>query len=159
MSGARAAVLTALLMLVAAPAHAQWLNIGVKGGVNVATQQISGGGSGPGVQPRVGVVAGCPGQIWRNSRARQMGVGPAKLYQNPPHHPGRHGAKMRPVVPRHSPQAGQADVGFIDERGGLQNMARALFTQMPMGDLSKLGIDQLYRLVEGILIAGHPGMK
>jgi hypothetical protein len=58
MSGARGAVLAALLMLAAAPAHAQWLNIGVKGGVNVATQQISGSGSGPSVQPRVGVVAG-----------------------------------------------------------------------------------------------------
>jgi hypothetical protein len=58
MSGARGAVLAALLMLAATPAQAQWLNIGVKGGVNVATQQISGGGSGPGPQPRVGVVAG-----------------------------------------------------------------------------------------------------
>lgn len=58
MRGVRGAGLTALLMLAASPAHAQWLNLGVKGGVNIATQQISGGGSGPGPQSRIGVVAG-----------------------------------------------------------------------------------------------------
>ena len=76
MSGARGAVLAALLMLAAAPAHAQWLDIGVKGGVNVATQQISGGGSGPGPQSRVGVVAGVfdtlPAFSWLDVQAEAL---------------------------------------------------------------------------------------
>ena len=76
MSGARGAVLAALLMLAAAPAQAQWLNIGVKGGVNVATQQISGGGSGPSPQQRVGVVAGVfdtlPAFSWLDVQAEAL---------------------------------------------------------------------------------------
>ena len=76
MSGARGAVLAALLMLAAAPAQAQWLNIGVKGGVNVAAQQISGGGSGPSPQQRVGVVAGVfdtlPAFSWLDVQAEAL---------------------------------------------------------------------------------------
>lgn len=58
MSRLRHALLAALALSIASPAHAQWLNLGVKGGVDLATQQISGGASGPGPQSRVGVVAG-----------------------------------------------------------------------------------------------------
>jgi hypothetical protein len=54
----RYTALAALALSVASPAHGQWLNLGVKGGVNFATQQISGGAAGPGPQSRVGVVAG-----------------------------------------------------------------------------------------------------
>lgn len=49
----------ALALLCAQPAAAQGLTLGVKGGVNVATQRNSGGDdAGPGLQSRVGLVAG-----------------------------------------------------------------------------------------------------
>jgi hypothetical protein len=65
----RAAVLAASISLTAvAPANAQWLNLGVKGGVDLATQRISGAavvtpvsgssGSTPTPQQRVGIVVG-----------------------------------------------------------------------------------------------------
>jgi ABC-type amino acid transport substrate-binding protein len=54
----RIATLAALLMLAASPAHAQWINLGVKGGIDIATQQITGGSSGAAPQDRIGVVAG-----------------------------------------------------------------------------------------------------
>jgi hypothetical protein len=48
-----------IFVLAAAPARAQWLNLGAKGGVDFATQRISGGGgSGPAPKQRIGFVAG-----------------------------------------------------------------------------------------------------
>lgn len=53
------ALAASIVVLAAAPARAQWLNLGAKGGVDFATQRISGGtGSGPGPTQRIGFVAG-----------------------------------------------------------------------------------------------------
>jgi hypothetical protein len=61
------AVATAIVLTAAAPARAQWLNLGAKGGVALATQSISGGvptpasgsgGSTPSPKQRAGLVAG-----------------------------------------------------------------------------------------------------
>jgi len=46
------------VLLCASPAFAQGFTFGVKGGLNVATQDISGVGSGVSLSPRIGLVAG-----------------------------------------------------------------------------------------------------
>jgi ABC-type amino acid transport substrate-binding protein len=46
------------VLLAASPARAQWLDLGAKGGVDLATQQITGTGSATTPRPRIGLVAG-----------------------------------------------------------------------------------------------------
>jgi Outer membrane protein beta-barrel domain len=55
----RLALAASIVVLAAAPARAQWLNLGAKGGVDFATQRLSGGdGSSPAPKQRIGLVAG-----------------------------------------------------------------------------------------------------
>jgi len=53
------------------------------------------------------------------------------------------GAEMSTVIPRYVTEPHQAQIDFLDERTGLQEVPGALLTHLARGDLVGVGIDQL----------------
>jgi len=64
---------------------------------------------------------------------------------------------MRPIVPRHVGEASQPEISLVDERGGLQRMARPLRAEMPGRDRAKLRVDEGEEPLECTVVPLLPG--
>src|SRR5215510_10388155 len=71
----------------------------------------------------------------------------------------RYGEEVRTILPLNIFLIYQPQVCFVDERGGLQRMARALTIHMALRHPPQFLINQRHQLVEGILISASPGAE
>ena len=76
--------------------------------------------------------------------------------QDAPHQLRRDAEKMSAVLPLHVLLIYQPQVGFIDQRRGLQSVAGAFAAHVTAGELSQLGVDQRQQLIERRLVAVAP---
>ncbi len=61
-------------------------------------------------------------------------------------------AEMRTVLPIHLLALDQADVGFIDERAGLQFVAGSFAAQIVMRHAAQFVVNQWHQLVGGLRV-------
>jgi hypothetical protein len=50
----------------------------------------------------------------------------------------------------------EADVRFVDERGGLERVSLALATELPRGDAAEFGVHRLHEQRQGRRVAVGP---
>ena len=72
------------------------------------------------------------------------------------HHTSGHGEEMRAVLPRDRLPVDQTDIGFIDERRGLQAVPDALSRHAASRDLVQLLMNQRDQLLAGSHVAFAP---
>ena len=86
-------------------------------------------------------------------------VTPRMLHQNAPHHLGRNREEMRAILPLHALVIHQAHVGFIDQRGGLQAVPRALALHVAARQTAQFVINDGSQLFERALVSAAPGAE
>ena len=85
---------------------------------------------------------------------------PRMVHQDAAHHLRRHGKEMRAILPLHARVVGQAHIGFVDQGGRLQAVARALATHVVAGQTMQLGIDDGRQPASNrMLVAVAPGAE
>src|SRR6185369_3510031 len=79
-----------------------------------------------------------------------------KVNEDAPHNLRGHAEEVRAVLPAHCFPVDQADVSFVDERGGLQEMVRALAAHVALGEPVELSMNERREFFEGFLLAVAP---
>lgn len=85
-------------------------------------------------------------------------LGSRVVHQDVAHDASGHGEKMNAVFPIHV-RLHQAQVRFVDERGGLQCVIRSFGLQAAPGDRLELGLYQRHELIQGFIITAAPLRK
>jgi hypothetical protein len=81
-------------------------------------------------------------------------LAPGVLDQDTPHRFGGGGEEVFPGVPvLRVVHAGQAQVGFVDQRRGVEGLARLLLRQLLGGQPAQLVVDQRQELLGGVGVA------
>jgi hypothetical protein len=70
-----------------------------------------------------------------------------------PHHDRCQADELRAILPVDALLVDQPQVGFVDERGRLEGMVRALPSQVAGGDPAKLVVDERQHPLAGVLVA------
>lgn len=78
---------------------------------------------------------------------------PRVIYQDLPHHAGRHRQKVIAAVPIRGPRPEQADVGFIHQACSLQSMRTALSAHPPGSQTAQLGFDDAHQFGASLFVA------
>lgn len=81
---------------------------------------------------------------------------PGVIYQNSPHELRRDTIKLGPVLPARILLIDETQIGFIDERGGLQCVSDALFPQVVPGQPAQLAVNERHQLIKRLLVASTP---
>src|SRR6266567_3173753 len=76
-----------------------------------------------------------------------------------PHHIGGDREEMRPVAPVDTVNIDQPQIGFIDQRGSLQGIARAGFSPVAAGNLVQLAVNERDQLLLRGEVAACPGLQ
>ena len=80
-----------------------------------------------------------------------------KVYEDAAHHPRRHREEVGAVLPLHLADVGQTHIGFIDERGRLQRMARSLVAHISPREPPQLFVDQWRQPLQRGFVPSTPG--
>ena len=75
------------------------------------------------------------------------------IYQNVAHDLGGQGEEVRFVLPVNRILTGQLQIGFVDERGGLQGMLRAFGLKLPCGYPPQIVINQRHQFPERLRLS------
>src|SRR5262245_25577595 len=86
-----------------------------------------------------------------------VATGAGVIHEDASHDAGRDGEKMRAVVPRDRLAVYEAEIGLVDERGGLEAVARPLAGHAAPRDVSELLVDERNQLRKGSFVALPPG--
>ncbi len=78
------------------------------------------------------------------------------VHQHPAHDLGGHCIEMRPILPPGTLPGSQAEVGLVDERGGLEQVSGAFTPHLPDGHAVELALDQWRECFERAFIALGP---
>ncbi len=78
------------------------------------------------------------------------------LDQNLAHEIGGHAEEMSPVLPIDLGLVDEPHIGFVDQRGRLQGMARPFPAQMMIGQPAQLSIDERQQVIERAAIPFAP---
>jgi hypothetical protein len=79
--------------------------------------------------------------------------------QDPPHQPGCQRQEVRATLDLHPIDVRQAQIRFVHERGGLQDVPRPLGAQLGPGHTTELVVDRRRQPLERAVVAGLPGPK
>jgi len=74
-----------------------------------------------------------------------------------PHGPRGQRKEMCSVLPVDTPGVNEAQVGFVDERGGLQVVARRLLAHPGVGNLAEFSVDERRQARKRTIVASPPG--
>ena len=74
--------------------------------------------------------------------------------ENAPHDIRSNAEKVRPIFPRHSLLAEEAQVGLVDERSGLQRMIAAFAREKTRGQIAQFTVHCARQGFAGVAIAG-----
>lgn len=80
---------------------------------------------------------------------------PRVLHQDPAHHACRDAEKMRAILPVHV-GLDQPQIGFMNQRCGLQRMSRGLTPELPPRQPAQLRIDERNQPVVGLIVPEPP---
>src|SRR6202522_71692 len=81
---------------------------------------------------------------------------PRVIHQNAAHDPRSDREKMSPVLPLRLVLGAQAEIGFVNQRGGLQGMSLAFAPQMVVRQTAQLLIDDWCTLLQRASISPVP---
>jgi hypothetical protein len=82
-----------------------------------------------------------------------------EIDQDAPHQLRRHREEMRAILPPHLARINQPQIGLVDQRRGLQRVARLLAVHVVSGQSAQLFINQRHELLQRQLIASAPGQQ
>jgi hypothetical protein len=80
----------------------------------------------------------------------------AVVHEDAPHHGCGDGQEVRAVLPDHAVLLEQAEVGLVDEGGGLQSVAAALAAQVTGGAAAQVVVDERHQPLVGLAVALTP---
>ena len=98
--------------------------------------------------------------VQRQIRHAAAALPPAPLarviHQDVAHQPGGHAEELCPALPIHLRMIHQLEIGFVDQRGGLQGMAGALLAHVAVGDAPQFAFHERDQPVQTLLVPGPP---
>ena len=78
------------------------------------------------------------------------------IHEYSAHEPSRHREKVRAILPPDATDINQPEVDLIDERSGLENVARTLGSHMPLCQAAQFFVHERERLLPGPGVAVPP---
>ena len=78
--------------------------------------------------------------------------------EDAPHRAGGDGEEVTTVLPGHV-GLGEAQEGFVDERGRLQRVRRPLAAHVAARQAVQLRVDERRQLGEGVVVAAAPALQ
>ncbi len=93
--------------------------------------------------------------------ASTLGVpsGAGIIHQDAAHEPSADREEMSTVVPLDVLNVDEPEIGFVDQRGGLQSVAATLVHQAALRDLAQLRINQDKDSLQSVAISAAPGSQ
>src|SRR6266496_1421980 len=96
------------------------------------------------------------GQVLGAAAAFETSARARDIDQDPAHDGGAHREKVRPILPVHLARAEQAQIHFVDERGGLERVVRRFPRHVQVRGPMQVLVDQRHEGVERALISSRP---
>jgi hypothetical protein len=89
----------------------------------------------------------------------EVAPGARALDEDVPHEPGGECEEVRTIPQAHAGTLDEAQIGFVDERGGLERVAGGFAPHMPPRQLTQIPVNQRYEPLERRLVALFPGQQ
>ena len=80
-----------------------------------------------------------------------------EVHENPPHHLRGDAEEVRAVLPTRRLPVDEAQVGFVNQGGGLEEVVVALAAHVTAREPVQLGLDERGQAFERLLVAVTPG--
>ena len=81
------------------------------------------------------------------------GMRPRVIDEDPAHDLRGNAKKVRPIAPPYFTLIDQAQVGFVDERGGLQRVSNRLVSKIARGEAAEFAVHERQQLLDCLTIA------
>ena len=78
------------------------------------------------------------------------------IHEHPPHEPSRHREKVRAILPPDATNINEPEVGLVDERRGLENVARTFASHLPLCQATQFVVHEREQLLQGSGVAVPP---
>ena len=82
--------------------------------------------------------------------------GPGEIHEHAAHQASRHREKVRAILPLHSTNIHQPEVDLVDERGGLEHVARTLARHVPLCEAPQFVVHEREQPLDGPGVAASP---
>ena len=78
------------------------------------------------------------------------------IHEHPPHEPSRHREKVRAILPPDATNINEPEVDLVDERRGLENVARTFASHLPLCQTAQFLVHEREQLLQGSGVAVPP---